>query len=173
MDGASLFPGPMGADGCDGCPGQSCRSVGKTFVVSLGTRCRLAVVPVLDGLTKKGKAATASRTAAYGRACYQWATKRGSLAANPFQNLPLAPVARRGRVLSDDELRSVWDATADPGSFNAIVRTLMVTGQRREEVTAMTWDKIAPDLSTWTIPATPVEERGCSPRTAFAAGARG
>jgi hypothetical protein len=38
-----------------------------------------------------------------GRACYQWANKRGSLAANPFQNLPLAVVAKRERF----EVRSI------------------------------------------------------------------
>ncbi len=113
---------------------------------------RAAVVRVLDNLTKNGKAAMSSRTAAYGRACYHWATKRGSLTVNPFQDLPLAPVVKRERVLTDDELRSVWRATSGPGSFNAIIRTLMITGQRREEVAGMTWDEIAPDLSTWTIP---------------------
>ena len=114
---------------------------------------RRTVVRVLDNLAKDGKAAMASRTAAYGRACYHWAVKRGSLAANPFQDLPLEPVAKRERVLTDDELRSIWLATAGPGSYNAIVRMLILTGQRREEVAGITWDEIAPDLSTWTIPA--------------------
>ena len=50
---------------------------------------RAAVVRVLDGLAKDGKAAMASRTAAYGRACYHWAVKRGSLAANPFPTFRL------------------------------------------------------------------------------------
>ena len=125
----------------------------KHLTAPAGDLDRAAVVRVLDGLTKDGKAAMASRTAAYGRACYQWANKRGSLAANPFQNLPIAPVAKRERVLAMDEMRAVWEATCGAGSFNAIVRMLMLTGQRREEVTAMTWDEIAPDLSTWTIPA--------------------
>jgi integrase len=114
---------------------------------------RATVVGVLDDLIKVNKAAMASRTAAYGRACYQWAVKRGSLTANPFLNLPLAPVAKRERVLSDKELRSIWAATGGPGSFNAIIRALLLTGQRREEVAGITWDEVAPDLSTWTIPA--------------------
>jgi integrase len=114
---------------------------------------RAAVVRVLDRLAKEGKPAMASRTAAYGRACYHWAVKRGSLTVNPFQDLPLTAVATRERVLTDDELRAVWQATSGPGPFNAIVRTLILTGQRREEVTSMTWDEVAPDLSTWTIPA--------------------
>jgi integrase len=113
---------------------------------------RSAVVRVLDSLAKDGKNAMASRTAAYGRACYQWGVKRGSLSTNPFQALPLAPVAKRDRVLTDDELRSVWRATEGSGSFNAIVRALLLTGQRREEVAAMTWGDVAADLSAWTIP---------------------
>jgi integrase len=114
---------------------------------------RAAVVRILDGLAKDGRVAMASRTAAYGRACYHWAVKRGSLASNPFQDLPLAPIAKRERVLTDEELRAVWEATAGPGPFNAIVRMLILTGQRREEVAGMTWGEIASDLSTWTIPA--------------------
>jgi Arm DNA-binding domain len=68
---------------------------------------RAAVVRVLDGLAKDGRPAMAGRTAAYGRACYHWAVKGGSLTSNPFHDLPLAPIAKRERVLTDDELRSV------------------------------------------------------------------
>ena len=56
-------------------------------------------------------------------------------------------------MLTDDELRKIWHATAEPGPFNAIVRMLILTGQRRDEVAGMTWGEISPDLSTWTIPA--------------------
>ena len=111
---------------------------------------RAAVVRVLDDLTKDGKPAMASRTAAYGRACYQWAIRRGSLEINPFANLPLTPVAKRDRVLSDAELARGLESDRGPGAFNAIVRMLMLTGQRREEVTGDDWDEIAGDLATWT-----------------------
>ena len=101
----------------------------------------------------------ASRTAAYGRAAYHWAVKRGSLTVNPFANLPQTPLVRRERVLTDDELRAVWRATEEPGPFNAIVRMLILTGQRREEAAGMTWDELDADLSVWIIPA-------AAPRTA-------
>ena len=114
---------------------------------------RLMVVRVLDGLAKAEKTAMAARTAAYGRACYSWAIKRSSLTENPFAALPLAPVEKRDRVLSDDELRAIWKATSEAGSFNAIVRSLILTGQRREEVAQMTWAEIAPNRSVWTLPA--------------------
>jgi integrase len=114
---------------------------------------RASIVRMLDSLSKDGKVAMASRTAAYGRACYQWAVKRGTLAVNPFVNLPLTPVAKRERVLSDAELRAVWQAANGSGPFNAIVRMLILTGQRRDEVAGIRWHEIAPDLSTWAIPA--------------------
>jgi integrase len=114
---------------------------------------RSAVVRVLDSLADDGKTAMASRTAAYGRACYQWAVKRGSLSTNPFHALPLAAVVKRERVLTDEELRAIWEATERPGSFSAIVRMLILTGQRREEVAGMTWGDVADDLSAWTVPS--------------------
>jgi integrase len=114
---------------------------------------RAVVVRVLDKLASDGRTAMASRTAAYGRACYQWALKRGVLHGNPFANLPLASVATRDRVLSDEELSAVWKATDRPGPYNAIVRMLVLTGQRREEVAGMTWAELDDELSTWTIPA--------------------
>jgi integrase len=114
---------------------------------------RSAVVRVLDSMANDGKTAMASRTAAYGRACYQWAVKRGSLSTNPFHALPLAAATKRERVLANDELRAIWRATERPGSFNAIVRMLMLTGQRREEVAGLTWEDVAADLSAWTIPS--------------------
>jgi integrase len=114
---------------------------------------RDTIVRVLDALTADGKAAMAARTAAYGRACYAWAIRRGSLTVNPFVALPLATVEKRERVLTDRELRSVWRATSGGGAFNAIVRALILTGQRREEVAGMTWAELDDDLSSWTIPA--------------------
>ena len=56
-------------------------------------------------------------------------------------------------MLTDNELLAVWQATAGPGPFNTIVRMLILTGQRREEVSGMAWAELAPDLSSWEIPA--------------------
>ena len=126
---------------------------GKQIDKAAADLTRETVVRVLDHLSRAGKTAMASRTAAYGRACYAWAIKRGSLTANPFDALPLEPVEKRDRVLSDEELRAIWQATEAAGSFNAIVRALTLTGQRREEVAQMAWAEIAPDHSAWTLPA--------------------
>ena len=105
-----------------------------------------------NALVDDGKKAAARQVGAYGRACYAWAIHADLLADNPFVGVKMETVASRERVLSDDELRSIWNATDGQGSYNGAARLLMLTGQRREEVAAMRWGEFDADLSTWTIP---------------------
>jgi hypothetical protein len=61
---------------------------------------------------RAGKPVAAARTKTYARSCYSWALKRGKVPTNPFANLPIeAEKAERERVLSDNELRTVWAAS--------------------------------------------------------------
>src|SRR5215211_5757819 len=58
----------------------------------------------------------------------------------------------RARVLSDDELRAVWQgAEGATGSFGAFVQFLLLTGARRSEAAAMMWGELAG--ADWTLPA--------------------
>jgi integrase len=60
---------------------------------------------------------------------------------------------RRDRVLSDAELRALWAATeiTQPAPFGALVRCLLLSAQRRDEVAQMRRSELAGDV--WTIPA--------------------
>ena len=112
---------------------------------------RRDVVRVLDGLPPSLHRAAG----AYGRACFGWATERGTLATNPFLGLPgLSTTEKRDRVLTDDEVKEIWLAamgTAAP--YGPIIKLLLLTGQRREEVGGMAWGEISDDQATWLIPA--------------------
>jgi integrase len=57
----------------------------------------------------------------------------------------------RLRVLTDDEIRSIWKATREPTSYNAFIRFLLLTSARRDEARLMTWSEL--DGATWTLPA--------------------
>ena len=64
-------------------------------------------------------------------------------------------INKRDRVLSDEEATAIWRAAGETTHpFGAIVRLLMLTGQRREQVAGMTWAELSEDLATWMIPAT-------------------
>jgi integrase len=111
-------------------------------------------VNALDRLVRKGRAAMAGRTLAYGRAAFRWAQRRGKVPGNPFEGLPIsAGASARDRVLSDDELAEVWAATATLGyPWGPFFRLAMLTLQRREEVAGMRWSEIDFDRRLWTIP---------------------
>jgi integrase len=102
-------------------------------------------------LVRSAKAVTAARSLAYARAAFNWAAKREKVPHNPFVGLPVATViAERERVLTDAELADVWAAAETIGYpwgpfFCIAILTL------QQEVAAMRWSEIAPDLSVWTM----------------------
>lgn len=111
-------------------------------------------VDVLDGILKAGSVAMAGRTLAYGRACYAWAEKRGKIASNPFERIPIsAGITSRERVLTPEETGHVWNAAAAMGEpWGPLFRVMLLTLGRRDEVAGMRWSELSADLATWTIP---------------------
>jgi integrase len=128
---------------------------------------RAAVVRTLDALARRRAlragvdaagargAAMTGRTAAYGRAAFAWAVRRGAVHANPFADLPITKsIAKRERVLSDTEIGEIWRAACDaPSPYGTIVLMLILTGQRRGEVAGITWSELSEDLASWTMPS--------------------
>jgi integrase len=106
-----------------------------------------------DAHGSKQAAAAAVR---YIRPILRWASKRGWVARDVVLIEPPATVAARERVLTDAELVAIWRATEARGAsatFGSIIKLLMLTGQRREEVAGLAWAELSPDRETWTIPA--------------------
>lgn len=46
---------------------------------------------------------------------------------------------RRKRILTDDEIRSMWKACGTLGTFGALTKMLLLTAQRRTKVATMQW----------------------------------
>jgi integrase len=102
--------------------------------------------------TERGRV-TAARARAALSAMFNWAIREGfDIAANPVlgTNRPPEPKSRE-RVLADRELAEIWRGCRDD-DYGRIIKLLMLTGQRRNEVGGMRWSEI--DGDTWTIPGT-------------------
>jgi integrase len=102
-----------------------------------------------------GQRATRQQVFAYASILFRWALERGDIAHNPVTSMakPKPPKAR-DRVLSDEELVSIWFATGKLRTpLGAFYRLLLLTGQRREEVAGMSWVELNRANSTWVIPA--------------------
>ncbi len=116
---------------------------------------RKAAAAELDRIAKAAGETTARRVMGYARSAYGWAVKRGDLEANPFYGLPaIGRQVSRDRALTDQEVGAIWTASKTLGAVHGgFVRFLLLTMARRDEVARMTWAEVAPDLSTWTLPA--------------------
>jgi integrase len=67
-----------------------------------------------------------------------------------------AQARKRSRILSDTELRAVWRAAEQAGTFGALIQLLLTTAQRREKVVTMKWSDLDGDV--WTIASEPREK---------------
>jgi len=107
----------------------------------------------LDVIVKKSGPFAANRARAYLSGLFNWAIQRGYAEDNPVR-LTGKPTAEtsRDRVLSDVELSLIF-RHAGSGEYGTIVRLLMLTGQRREEVGGMKWSELDLNASVWTITA--------------------
>jgi integrase len=84
---------------------------------------------------------------------FSWAIGEGLADTNPVvgTNKPAEEVGR-DRILSPVELAAVWHEAGE-GDYSAIVRLLILTGQRREEVGGMLWLEIDTKPAVWAIGA--------------------
>jgi integrase len=86
-------------------------------------------------------------------ALFGWAMREGLCESNPVlvTNDPGEGIQPRERVLSDREVAVVWRACED-NDFGRIVKLLILTGCRREEIAGLKWSEIDLDAGTMTIP---------------------
>jgi integrase len=114
---------------------------------------RADVIELLDGIVDRGSPITANRVLAAVRKMFAWAASRDMIGASPCVGVkPPASETARDRVLTDDELRTIWQACDKIGwPFGPMVKLLMLTAQRRDEVAEMRWSEIDIDARAWTL----------------------
>jgi integrase len=94
-----------------------------------------------------------NRTRSTLSAFFSWCIAEGLLEFNPVTGTAKADEnGSRERVLTQEELRKLWYAL-DEEKFGDIVRLLLLTGQRRNEVGKLQWSEI--DLARRTIVLAP------------------
>ena len=113
------------------------------------------VVKLLDSIVDRGAPVGANRTYAQIRRMCSWAVARGILKVSPCEGIEApSPEIERNRVLSLDELSLVWRAAARLAKpYGEIVRLLILTGARRDEVAGMCWTEVDASGQTWILPA--------------------
>jgi integrase len=82
-----------------------------------------------------------------------WAMKQGLVDTNPVVATNKNPTQSRERTLTDDELRAIWLALDDgPDDYSALVRLLILTAARRQELGGLTWSECDLDAELIHLP---------------------
>jgi integrase len=108
--------------------------------VSLAAVDQAAIARLLTTVAKNGPVA-ANRTRASLSAMFAWAMGEGMATFNPVVSTNKREEKSRDRVLSDAELATVWHTLSD-NNFGAIIKILMLTGQRLGEIAGLRWTEI-------------------------------
>ena len=99
---------------------------------------RQAIAARLNSIEQNSGAVTANRVRSTLSAMFAWGMREGLVLANPVINTNKREERPRERVLSDPELRLIWQAL-DDSQYGTIVRLLMLTGQRLNEISSLRW----------------------------------
>jgi integrase len=120
--------------------------------LALGAISRATVAIQLNAIASNHGPVAANRARSTLSTMYRWAIGEGLCDTNPVigtnkreENGP------RERTLSDAEAAALWIATEDD-HFGRIVRLLMLTGCRRDEIGSLRWSEIDTGARTITLP---------------------
>lgn len=120
--------------------------------VQVHTLTRGMIASQLTQIAIQNGPIASNRSRAYLSAMLNWAVTQGFIETNPAHGTgKIVKEIARDRVLSDYELALVLKH-AGSGDYGAIIRLLILTGQRREEVAAMEWGEIDFSRAIWSIP---------------------
>lgn len=119
---------------------------------------RRDVVALLDQIEDKVSASAADLILAHiSKLCNWYAIRSDDYQSPIIRGMKRNKTKSRKRKLTDEEIRALWMLTADLGVFGAIVRMLLLTGQRRAKIAHMKWTDLSSD-GVWTIATAPREK---------------
>lgn len=109
----------------------------------IGAIDRKAVAEQLRRIVAEHGPTSAARARSNLSALFAWAMKEGLVDKNPVlgTNNPIEGKQGRDRVLTDDEIRIIWRHCPED-DFGRIVRLLLLTACRRDEIGGLRWDEI-------------------------------
>jgi integrase len=122
--------------------------------LSLTSITQADVADRLRGIVKEHGRVAASQARGCLVALFYWAAGEGWVERNvaALTNDPGAKSRPRDHVLNADEIRLIWSVCDDQDDFGAIVKLLLLTGQRRNEVAHLRWKEVDLDAATITLP---------------------
>jgi integrase len=117
---------------------------------------RSDIVKLLDKIVDEAGPFAADSARAHLSKLFSWYTERSDIFVSPMSRAVSRRTTKeerkRDHVLTDQELRDVWAvAERSESVFGSIVRLLLLTAARRNEVSGMSWSELQGNV--WTLPS--------------------
>jgi integrase len=117
---------------------------------------RRDIVLLMDAIVERGSPITANRTLRVIKKMFSFTVKRGVLDASPCMEIdPPAKENQRERVLNEEEIKMFWlglDKAKMSDATRLVLRLLLITAQRKGEVSQAEWSEVDLKNGWWTIP---------------------
>jgi integrase len=121
---------------------KHCRSLHGLPLAKIDRR---TVAAKLATVATKSGPVQANRTRGSLSAFFNWCISEGYVENNPVTGTNRRQEKSRDRVLSDADLKAIWAATVGDDDYSAIVRLLLCTGCRADEIGSLSWSEVFGD----------------------------
>jgi integrase len=143
----------MKASSLDQCSRHLLKYLSSLHRLPIARIDRAAIAACLRVITERNGVAQANRARSSLSAMFGWCVAHGLLESNPvIGTMKQKGEKSRERVLDDDELVAIWNATLSD-DFGRIVKLLVLTGQRRSEIAEARWDEVDFEAGLLSLPA--------------------
>jgi integrase len=114
---------------------------------------RRTIAARLNQIVSEHGATAAARARQSLSAFFSWTIREGMVESNPVigTNDPASHINARDRVLTEAELRAIWSACGE-NDFGHIIKLLMLTGCRRDEIGGLQWSELDLERGLLSIP---------------------
>lgn len=112
------------------------------------------VMELVQGIARRNGPIMANRVLGKLRVLFKWLLSWEAIRDNPAEGVEAPGKERdRDRILEDIEITRIWEAAQREGyPYGHMIRFLLLTGQRRGEVSQMRWSEVDPDQCMWNLP---------------------
>jgi integrase len=115
---------------------------------------RKDIAQLVSGIAVAGYASKANHVLITIRGVLAWGLETGrlDLPGNPARDIRRQRTKSRERGLSPDELRLVWEGLKGLGDYEPVIKLILLTGSRRQEIGSLKWSELSADPPQAVIP---------------------
>ena len=146
---------------CDRWSDKAATDIDQADIEAVTIEARRVAIPGMPPRNKGRSEARARKLLTALSAFFDWLHAEGLVKNNPCRDVARPENGTsRDRVLASDEVRWFWQAAEmERGLYGPLLKLLLLTGARLDEVSGMRRDELSDDGAVWNLPGTRTKNR--------------